>query len=316
MSCELKLQKTKKLAEHLGFKVCSCKKHIVQNDDTIPKTPEGFYDWDLINSVPDLQINTFSTQKKHHESMIKHARKYRSDAYYMKPGGTDFRGWVKIKGYYNIFTPLDIEFDEDEENNVEWNIDKKLMKNFYKDQRKLGEAIFDYYKRNGLKDNYDIEFKDIVKLGLNVYTTKEYGERGEEYHRTRFINFTKFTKSFVSYEIWEREIEYENKKIKYVIKKYPYRKKIQEFRSREMGFKEYIKVGNTEEELYPNRLVHLKDNIKLLRTSEDAANILVRAWKKCRYNPNYKMCWKVQLKDLEENCGMTFDENDNMVPVN
>lgn len=31
-----------------------------------------------------------------------------------------------------------------------------------------------------------------------------------------------------------------------------------------------------------------------------SARILQRAWRLCRYNPNYKMCHKVQLRDMEE----------------
>ncbi len=48
---------------------------------------------------------------------------------------------------------------------------------------------------------------------------------------------------------------------------------------------------------------------------EEAALVITKAWKKCRYNPKYKMCWKVQLRDLEENCGMTFNEAGTMVQV-
>ena len=48
---------------------------------------------------------------------------------------------------------------------------------------------------------------------------------------------------------------------------------------------------------------------------KNCSRVIQRQWEKCRWNPKYQMCHTCQLKDLEENCGVSFDENGKMVKV-
>ncbi len=48
---------------------------------------------------------------------------------------------------------------------------------------------------------------------------------------------------------------------------------------------------------------------------KNCSRVIQRQWEKCRWNPKYQMCHTCQLKDLEETCGMTFDETGKMVEV-
>ena len=45
----------------------------------------------------------------------------------------------------------------------------------------------------------------------------------------------------------------------------------------------------------------------------EKVNIIQKAWTKCRWNPEYKMCRTCQIKDLTENCNVKIDDDGNFI---
>lgn len=75
----------------------------------------------------------------------------------------------------------------------------------------------------------------------------------------------------------------------------------------------FMHASNIIEEKRECQDERLEKYIEIRR--KHCSRVIQRQWEKCRWNPMYQMCHICQLKDLEINCGVSFDESGKMVKV-
>lgn len=150
------------------------------------------------------------------------------------------------------------------------------------EQSDFQTAIDEYMTEDKKQELYRSEGKNL-ELGDYVYYRIKHWD-GRVSHQSVMVKIIKITKCFITYEIHS----YHHTGFK----------RVQQFKKKfyvDKQGNEYI-MWNDKERMYSYKMIDYK---KLnLRTKKNAATTLQRAWRKCRYNPEYKMCETVLLNNL------------------
>ena len=167
--------------------------------------------------------------------------------------------------------------------------DDELMERWFNHEKNLNNSVNDYMRKNGqeLIKRENQKFK----VGNFMYNRNSSWD-GRTTRRNVMVKIIKRTKCFLTYQIHEYHAGIVDGEVDFA------KKQVNEFRKKiytDNKGNERIMWSDVERAEVHDMVDYVKLNLQSKKT---AATTLQRAWRKCRYNPEYKMCETVLLNNL------------------